>query len=105
MSMFIGNSTQYSYAQVDPQKVKAAEIQFSATATTFNKMLTTCEQKCIRPEYGESDLNTGEAACIDRCVSKYVKANAMIGNNFLEKNMNPFFFMSEYDYIKKKLNK
>lgn len=100
MSMFMGSSSQYSHVQVDPEKIKQAEIQFSATAATFNKMLHTCEAKCIRPEYGESDLNTGEAACIDRCISKYVKANAMIGTNFQKKNMNPFYYMPEYDKVK-----
>lgn len=100
MSMFMGGSSQYSYAQVDPQKVKAAEIQFSATAATFNRMLATCEAKCINDEYGESDLTTGEAACVDRCVSKYVKANALVGTNFQTKNMNPFYYMGDYDKIK-----
>lgn len=79
MSFFLGNSSQYSYAEVDPEKVKLADIQFSIMSATFNRALAQCEAKCLPHEYGEGDINTGEASCIDRCVAKYVKANALMG--------------------------
>ncbi|KAK6454810.1 subunit of the TIM22-complex [Scheffersomyces xylosifermentans] len=100
MSMFMGNTSQYSYANVDQEKLNLAEIQFDATSKTFNKILKTCEAKCLPHEYGESDLNTGESCCIDRCVSKYVKANLLIGTNFQEKRVNPYNNMPEYEKVR-----
>ncbi|KAF8004842.1 import inner membrane translocase subunit TIM12 [Metschnikowia aff. pulcherrima] len=81
MSFFLGNTAQYSNVEVNPEKVRLAEVQYTVTATTFNKMLQTCREKCIGHEYGEGDVNTGEAACTDRCVAKYVKANTIIALN------------------------
>lgn len=79
MSYYLGNASQYSYVEVNPEKVKLADVQFTVVASTFNKLLARCLEKCISHEYGESDLNTGESSCVDRCVAKYVKANALVG--------------------------
>lgn len=79
MSYFLGSASQYSNVHVDPEKVKLADVQFTVVASTFNKLLAKCLEKCIGHEYGESELNTGEASCVDRCVAKYVKANALVG--------------------------
>lgn len=100
MSFFMGNSSQYSQALVDPEKIKLAEIQFTAMSTTFGKVLSTCQSKCIPAEYGESELNTGEQCCIDRCVAKYVKANALIGSNIQFKGFNPNQSMPEYKKVR-----
>ncbi|GEQ71684.1 hypothetical protein JCM33374_g5370 [Metschnikowia sp. JCM 33374] len=78
MSFFLGNTAQYSGVEVNPEKVKLAEVQFTVMSSTFNQMLHQCREKCIAREYGEGDVNTGEASCTDRCVAKYVKANSMI---------------------------
>lgn len=99
MSFFIGGSSQYSQAAVDPEKIKLAEIQFTAMSTTFGKVLDTCRNKCIPAEYGESELNTGEQCCVDRCVAKYVKANAFIGTNIERKGFNPNYSMPEYQKV------
>ena len=103
MSFFIGGSSQYSQVLVDPEKLKLAEIQFTAMSTTFGKVLSTCRNKCIPAEYGESELNTGEQCCIDRCVAKYVKANAFIGSNIENKGFNPNQSMPEYQKIRSML--
>lgn len=79
MSFFMGSTSQYAFVEVDPEKLKLAEAQFTVVSLTFNRLLKTCNEKCIGHEYGEGDLNTGEASCIDRCVAKYVKTNAEIG--------------------------
>ena len=81
-----------------------AEIQFTATAKTFNNIIKTCEKKCLPHEYGEGELNTGENCCIDRCVAKYVKANYLVGSNFQEKNINPYTNMPEYDKVRSMMN-
>lgn len=99
MSLFIGQSSQYSTVNVNPEKIKYAEIQFSAMSETFNKIMSTCEKKCLPHEYGEGDLVTGENSCIDRCVSKYVKSNVIIGTNFQNNGVNPYKDMPEYKKI------
>ncbi|CAL1214710.1 unnamed protein product [Candida parapsilosis] len=104
MSVFLGSSSQYSHATVDPEKIKLAEIQFQASAHTFNKLLRRCEAKCLVHEYGEGELAKGESECIDRCVSKYVKANLVVGQHFQNQRLDPFNNMPEYKKIKSILN-
>lgn len=105
MSLFIGNTSQYSQANVDPEKIKLAEVQYNAMSATFNKVLRTCENKCIGHEYGEGDLNTAEQCCIDRCVSKYVQANYLIGNHVQDHGFNPYRSMPEYKKVQSILEK
>lgn len=100
MSLFLGNSAQYAYVQVDPEKIKLAEMQFNATSETFNRLLGQCRQKCIQPEYGEGELNTGETTCVDRCVAKYVKTNVLIGTHLTEQGINPYNDMPEYKKVR-----
>lgn len=90
MSLFLGSSSQYSYARVDPEKIRLATIQFQAMAATFNKVLSTCEAKCLVHEYGEGELTKGELECIDRCVSKYVKANKVVGEQIQSQRVDPY---------------
>ncbi|KAK6203522.1 Tim10/DDP family zinc finger-domain-containing protein [Scheffersomyces amazonensis] len=99
MSLFIGNTSQYGTASVDPEKIKIAEVQFIAQASTFNRMLSSCQTKCLQHHYSEGDLNTGEQSCIDRCVSKYVKTNLAIGNEFTNKRLNPYTVMPDYEKV------
>ena len=87
MSVFLGSSAQFSQATIDPEKIKLADIQFLAMAFTFNKLLRRCEQKCLLREYGEGELTKGEQECIDRCVSKYVKANVIIGEHLQKQRL------------------
>lgn len=105
MSLFIGNVNQYSYARVDPTKIAAAQLQYEAMSATFNRLLITCQEKCILAEYGEGDLNTGEQSCIDRCVSKYVKANIVVGKVFLDLNYDATRDMPEHRIIQRELSK
>lgn len=104
MLLFIGNTSQYAWGTVDPEKIKQAQLQFEATAATFNKVLSTCAAKCINHEYGEGDLAKGEMSCVDRCVAKYVHANRMIGENFTKKNLNPYFNMGGYEKARLMMN-
>lgn len=96
MSVFLGSTSQFSQARVDPEKIKLAEIQFEAMASTFNKLLRRCESKCLLHHYGEGELTKGEQECIDRCVSKYVKANVIIGEHLQKQRLDPFNSMPEY---------
>lgn len=63
-------------------------------------MLKTCRNKCIPEEYGEADLTKGEMACVDRCVSKYYKANIQIGQLAQQKGMDPMKLPSYQQWFK-----
>lgn len=104
MSYFMGSASQYSQVQVDEQKIKLAEVQFNATAQTFNNLLKKCEDKCLNHEYGEGELTTGEASCVDRCVAKFVRANYIVGTNFQEQRINPYNTMNQYKKIQQVLD-
>lgn len=93
----------YSHASVDPEKVRLAEAQYTVVSATFNRLLFRCREKCIQAEYGEGDLNTGELACTDRCVSKYVHANAQLGKQ-CQSIMKPNE-MPEYQYVAKAMSR
>ncbi|EGW30764.1 subunit of the TIM22-complex [Spathaspora passalidarum NRRL Y-27907] len=101
MSLFLGNSLQYSQATVDPEKLKLAEVQFTATAHTFNKLLQSCANKCLVHEYGEGELSKGEQECIDRCAAKYVRANFLIGKHFQEQRLDPMSSLVNYEIYRK----
>lgn len=40
--------------------------QLEMVTDTFNKLVSSCHQKCISTRYMEPDLNKGESVCIDR---------------------------------------
>ena len=42
-------------------------------------MTNACQKKCVPPKYKDSELNKGEAVCVDRCVAKYLEIHDRIG--------------------------
>ncbi|GAB2274427.1 protein transporter tim10 [Dionaea muscipula] len=56
-----------------------AEKEMEYRVELFNKLTSTCFNKCIEKRYKESELNMGENSCIDRCVSKYWQVTNLIG--------------------------
>ena len=45
-------------------------------------MTSTCQKKCVSPKFVDSDLNKGEAVCLDRCVTKYIEIQKQIDAKF-----------------------
>ncbi|GJJ72366.1 mitochondrial import inner membrane translocase subunit TIM10 [Entomortierella parvispora] len=76
MSFFMN---QASNQTVNMQNMAMAEQELEMVSDLFNRIVSSCHQKCIPKTYIEGDLNKGEAVCIDRCVSKFFEVNKTIG--------------------------
>ncbi|KAF9138267.1 protein transporter tim10 [Linnemannia schmuckeri] len=76
MSFFMNNATNQS---VNMQNMAMAEQELEMVSDLFNRIVSSCHQKCIPKTYIEGDLNKGEAVCIDRCVAKFFEVNKSVG--------------------------
>ncbi|KAF9192861.1 protein transporter tim10 [Haplosporangium sp. Z 767] len=76
MSFFMNNAANQS---VNMQNMAMAEQELEMVSDLFNRIVSSCHQKCIPKTYIEGDLNKGEAVCIDRCVSKFFEVNKSVG--------------------------
>lgn len=45
----------------------------------FNKIASSCFSKCASRKHKEPDLSLGEMTCTDRCVSKYLEGQQLVG--------------------------
>jgi import inner membrane translocase subunit TIM10 len=50
-----------------------------APADLFNKIASSCFDKCASRKHKEADLSLGEMTCADRCVSKYLESQERVG--------------------------
>ncbi|KAG0367216.1 MAG: Tim10/DDP family zinc finger-domain-containing protein [Linnemannia gamsii] len=76
MSFFMNQAGNQS---VNMQNMAMAEQELEMVSDLFNRIVSSCHQKCIPKTYIEGDLNKGEAVCIDRCVSKFFEVNKSVG--------------------------
>ncbi|CAL5219031.1 g790 [Coccomyxa viridis] len=61
------------------QGLKMAEQEMEYKVDLFNRMVSTCFEKCMDKRYKEGDLNVGENSCVDRCASKYWQVTGIVG--------------------------
>lgn len=59
--------------------LRVAEQEMDYRVDLFNRMVSTCFDKCMDRRYKEGELNVGETACIDRCASKYWQVTGIVG--------------------------
>jgi import inner membrane translocase subunit TIM10 len=45
----------------------------------FNKIASSCFNKCASRKHREPDLSLGEMSCTDRCVAKYLESQQRVG--------------------------
>ncbi|KAI9277115.1 Tim10/DDP family zinc finger-domain-containing protein [Phascolomyces articulosus] len=81
-------SGSFSQNFVNPDNLVQAEQEFDAFMDLYQRIMTTCRNKCIPPHYHEPDLNKGESVCIDRCVFKYGAVQKLLGKKMDEQAAN-----------------
>uniref|UniRef100_A0A7S0Y8N1 Mitochondrial import inner membrane translocase subunit n=1 Tax=Pseudo-nitzschia delicatissima TaxID=44447 RepID=A0A7S0Y8N1_9STRA len=62
-----------------PDPVFAAKTEMEMYTDLFNKIASTCFSKCVNRKHKEPDLSLGEMTCTDRCVSKYLEGQQIVG--------------------------
>ncbi|KIP11484.1 hypothetical protein PHLGIDRAFT_18014 [Phlebiopsis gigantea 11061_1 CR5-6] len=76
---FLGGRGSTPAGQVNPERVEMAMQELDMITDVFNKLVSSCHNKCVSPRYAEGDLNKGESVCIDRCVAKFFEVNKKVG--------------------------
>ncbi|TFY69054.1 hypothetical protein EVJ58_g639 [Rhodofomes roseus] len=75
---FLGRSGPPS-GSVNPERVEMAMQELDMITDVFNRLVSSCHNKCVSARYAEGDLSKGESVCIDRCVSKFLEVNKKVG--------------------------
>jgi len=75
---FLGGGSKPTGA-VNSDRMEMAVQELDMITDVFNRLVSSCHNKCVSPRYAEPDLNKGESVCIDRCVAKFFEVNKKVG--------------------------
>jgi mitochondrial import inner membrane translocase subunit TIM10 len=67
----------------DGNALAFAKIQAEVMADCFDRIIKTCNTKCI-PKIYNNELAIGEIQCVDRCVGKYLEAQELVTKSVQE---------------------
>ncbi|GLB36398.1 putative mitochondrial import inner membrane translocase subunit TIM10 [Lyophyllum shimeji] len=76
---FLGRGSGASPGGVNMERIEMAVTELDTVTDFFNRMVSSCHNKCISSRYAEPDLNKGESVCIDRCVAKFNEVQKKVG--------------------------
>lgn len=76
---FFGRTPTVNANGVNSEKIELAITELDTITDFFNRMVSSCHNKCIAARYAEPDLNKGESICIDRCVAKFTDVQKKVG--------------------------
>jgi import inner membrane translocase subunit TIM10 len=88
MSLFGGGGAARKQAEAAAAQMQMfqARSEMEFTMNMFNAMTRNCYRKCVPKLRDEPDLNVAEMTCVDRCVSKFMKAHAKVGKEMEKQN-------------------
>lgn len=69
-----------------PDAQQPAHRRAVALPLRRRRMVDECYDKCVLRVGAEAELNVGEMACVDRCVSKYLEVHEKVGVQFQKLN-------------------
>jgi len=75
---FLGGGSKPTGA-VNSDRMEKTVQELDMITDVFNRLVSSCHNKCVSPRYAEPDLNKGESVCIDRCVAKFFEVNKKVG--------------------------
>jgi len=67
------------------RELQQARFEMEGLTDYFNRIKDTCFAKCVT-KMNNPDLEVGEATCVDRCVSKYMEAQTVVGQELAKAN-------------------
>mmetsp|Transcript_19016 Transcript_19016/g.38548 ORF Transcript_19016/g.38548 Transcript_19016/m.38548 type:complete len:108 (-) Transcript_19016:21-344(-) len=76
---FFGGNNQAEQVPAGPDPLFAAKSEMEMYADLFQRISSTCFEKCASRRHRDSDLALGEMGCTDRCVSKYMEGMEKVG--------------------------
>ncbi|KAK9867687.1 hypothetical protein WJX84_003911 [Apatococcus fuscideae] len=56
-----------------------AQQELDYRVDLFNRMTSSCFEKCMDRRYKDGELNVGEHSCVDRCCAKYWQVTGIVG--------------------------
>lgn len=87
MSLFGGGgASRQKLEEQQKMQMFQARSEMEFTMNMFNAMTRNCYRKCVPKLRDEPDLNVAEMTCVDRCVSKFMKAHARVGKEMEKQN-------------------
>ena len=70
------------------------EVRLARSNQSVSRMVYSCFRNCINPKYSDG-LQVGEAACVDRCITKYMQATEIVMNHFKESEEKQLQFLKQ----------
>mmetsp|Transcript_35637 Transcript_35637/g.42925 ORF Transcript_35637/g.42925 Transcript_35637/m.42925 type:complete len:90 (+) Transcript_35637:168-437(+) len=61
------------------RKFEMAKVEMEYRIDLFQRLTSSCFEKCMDHRFKDGDLNVGENSCVDRCAAKYWAVTSIVG--------------------------